>query len=137
MSSIFTPTKTDAPAPSSMTPRASQVTHIARGVKVEGQFSGQGDVVVEGEVHGSFQASGTLTVGTEARIKADVMAQEASVAGHVQGNLNVQKRLELKSTAHVVGDIHAETISIEAGASLDGKILIGKKLVQDKPNAKA
>ena len=37
-------------------------TIIARGVKVEGDFMSQGDVVIEGEVHGKVATTGTLTL---------------------------------------------------------------------------
>lgn len=106
---------------------ASTATVIARGVRVEGEFASQGDVLIEGEVHGHVATSGMLTVGPEARLKADVTAQEAVVAGTVEGNLTVKNRLELKSTAKVVGDIACETAVVEAGAVLNGKTAIGAK----------
>lgn len=100
-------------------------TIIARGVKVEGEFTSQGDVIIEGEVHGHVTTSGMLNVGVEARLKADVAAQEAVVAGSIEGNLTVNGRLELKSTAKILGDIACETASVEAGAVLNGKISVG------------
>lgn len=100
-------------------------TIIARGVKVEGEFTSQGDVIIEGEVHGHVTTAGTLSVGSEARLKADVVAQEATVAGNIDGNLTVKNRLELKSTAKVAGDISCETVVVEAGAMLNGKIAVG------------
>jgi cytoskeletal protein CcmA (bactofilin family) len=103
-------------------------TVIARGVRVEGEFKSEGDVLIEGEVHGNLTTTGQLTVGPEARIKADVHAAEAVVSGTVQGNVGVTKRLELKSTAKVTGDVTAETVSIEPGATISGKFAIGVKM---------
>lgn len=100
-------------------------TVIARGVKVEGEFTSQGNVVIEGEVHGHVKTGALLTVGTEAKLKADVTAEEAVVAGTVEGNLSIKKRLELKATARVMGDVACETAVIEAGAIMNGKVAIG------------
>lgn len=109
-------------------------TVIARGVKVEGEFNSQSDVLIEGEVHGTLNTSGLLTVGNEARIKADVSAGEAVVSGTVEGNMNVSKRLELKATAKIIGDVTAETVLVEAGAILSGRMMVGAKgAIAEKP----
>lgn len=100
-------------------------TTIARGVKVEGDFASQGDVVIEGEVHGKITTAGVLTVGSEAVIKADVAAGEAVISGQVEGNLTVQKQVILHATARVKGDLTAERATVEAGATIDGKVQIG------------
>lgn len=102
-------------------------TVIARGVKVEGDFASQGDVVIEGDVHGHITATGALMIGQEAHIHADVRVGEATIAGHVEGNIIVDKRLVLKATAHILGDVTAQTLSIEEGAVVAGKFAIGAK----------
>ncbi|MFH1620822.1 MAG: polymer-forming cytoskeletal protein [Patescibacteria group bacterium] len=104
---------------------ANNATVIARGVKVEGEFTSQGDVIIEGEVHGHITTSGMLTVGSEAKLKADVSAQEAVVAGTIEGNITIKGRLELKATAKIFGDLQCETAVVEAGAIMNGKVAIG------------
>ena len=103
------------------------LTVIARGVKVEGSFQSPGDVTIEGNVEGSLSAGGVLTIGVEAHIRADVRANEAHVAGTIEGNVTLTKRLELAATAKITGDVTCETISIEAGACVNGKIAVGAK----------
>lgn len=110
--------------PHSSTPSGAATT-IARGVKVEGDFASQGDVVIEGEVHGKISAAGTLTIGPEAVIKADVTADEAIIAGFVEGNVRVKKQAVLRATAKVMGDFTSERVNIEAGAVLDGRVQVG------------
>lgn len=125
---MFSTSKNDERLSVSDANRAS-TTVIARGVKVEGDFSSQGDVVIEGDVQGNIGASGALTIGSEAHIRADVRAGEAVIAGEVEGNITIQKRLVLKSTARVTGDVSAQTLSIEEGATVTGKFSIGAKTV--------
>ncbi len=133
---MFQPTKrTDGY--SSDAGATSQETIIARGVRVEGEFTSPGNVLIEGEVQGHVTTKGVLTIGTEAKLKADVSANEAIISGLIEGNLTVTKRLELKASAKVMGDITCETASIEAGAVLNGKVSIGTPIKsQPNPNAK-
>lgn len=105
--------------------RSGGSTIIAHGVRVEGNFSSKGDVIIEGEVSGQVSTSSVLSIGAEAKLKAEVTAEEAVIAGHVDGTVSVKKRLELKSTAKITGDINCETIVVEAGASLHGKVSVG------------
>ncbi len=112
-------------------------TLIARGVRVEGEFMSQGDVVIEGEVSGTLTCSGTLTVGVEAKIKADVKANDIVVGGVIDGNIAAGRKLELKSGGKITGDITCEVIVVESGASLNGKVSSGKRLVEvQAPNTK-
>ncbi|MDO8618260.1 MAG: polymer-forming cytoskeletal protein [Candidatus Uhrbacteria bacterium] len=102
-------------------------TVIARGVKVEGEFTSQSDVLIEGEVHGTFSTAGMLTVGSEAKIKADVKAGSAMVSGTIEGNVIVTKHLDVKATAKIMGDVTTETVMIESGAILSGRMTVGVK----------
>ncbi len=83
--------------------QSSQQTIIAQGVKVEGDFTSQGAVIIEGEVTGSVQTSENLQVGETARIHADVAATDAVVAGEIRGNIVIEGRLDLLETSQVTG----------------------------------
>lgn len=111
-------------APAASRPAA---TVIAKGVKVDGDFGSDGDVVIDGEVKGNLSATGQLTVGSEAVIRADVKAGSAIVSGTIEGNLTADKRIDLKATARIKGDLVSEMLSVESGARIDGKLSIGGK----------
>ena len=102
-------------------------TVIAHGVRVEGDFSSQGDVVIEGEVRGNVAVAGMLSVGPQAKLNAGVSAEKAMVSGSIEGNVTVTGHLEIKSTAQIIGDVQSETASVESGAVLNGKVMIGAK----------
>ncbi|MCE9586228.1 polymer-forming cytoskeletal protein [Candidatus Uhrbacteria bacterium] len=111
------------PSPSSSRPTA---TVIAKGVKVEGDFASDGDVQIEGEVKGSLATKGRLTVGVEAIIRAEVKAGDAIIAGTIEGNVIVERRIDLKSTAKLAGDLTSEALTVEAGAKVNGKVTVGQ-----------
>lgn len=100
-------------------------TVIAKGVKLEGEFKSQGDVLIEGEVLGSIQTDGLLTAGPESKLKAGISAGDAVIAGQVEGNLQIKHRLEVRSTANINGDMTCQTIGVEAGAILQGNMRCG------------
>lgn len=97
-------------------------TIIAQGVRVEGDFRSQGDVIIDGEVAGSVETQSALTVGETAKIHADVKAKSAVVAGEVVGNIFAAEMLELLATSHVKGDVVTSRISVAAGARINGKV---------------
>ncbi len=100
-------------------------TVIARGVRVEGEFHSQGDVVIEGDVQGTIFTAGTLTIGADAKIVANITAQEAVISGTVKGDISVEKQAVFHATANITGDLVAERVTVEAGAVINGKVQIG------------
>jgi cytoskeletal protein CcmA (bactofilin family) len=117
-------------------------TIIAQGVRVEGDFHSQGDVVIDGEVAGSVETQSALSIGETAKIHADVKAKSAVVAGEVVGNIFAADMLELLATSHVKGDIVTARISVAAGARINGKVSMeeggsarGKKEAEEIENS--
>jgi cytoskeletal protein CcmA (bactofilin family) len=136
---MFTSSKrseSETNGPQSVSQANSGSTLVAKGVRVEGSFVSQGDVVIEGEVDGKVITSGVLFVGNEAKLKAEVSADEAVIAGQIDGTIVIKKRLELKATAKILGDISCETILVEAGASMNGKITVGSQKAETKASVK-
>lgn len=104
-------------------------TLIGPSVKLEGNFSGEGDVVVEGFLIGNLTTKGDVRVGPQAQIEAEIKAKNATIAGRVKGNLTLTS-LSLTSTATITGDIKTASLSVEEGAVINGKVMMGK----EKPN---
>lgn len=114
-------------------------TIIARGVKLEGDFNSEGNVVVEGEVNGALTTSNDLRVSEGAKINADIKAQSATVAGEINGNVKIGDKLELLATAIVNGDIDIKVLSVTPGATVNGKISMGQEAAQkeeERPTTK-
>lgn len=105
-------------------------TIIAQGVRVEGDFASQGDVIIEGEVVGNIQTNADLRVGEASKIKADVVAANAIISGEIRGNIQIGSRLELTQSARIIGDVAVETLIIAAGAQVNGKITMDGRGVE-------
>ncbi len=96
-------------------------TIIGPSVKVEGNFVGTGNVVVEGSVQGMLKTQQNLRIGKDAKVKADIQATNLYVAGEVRGNVKVSEKTELASTAKIIGNLETKALSVETGALLNGK----------------
>lgn len=97
-------------------------TVVGPSVVVEGDFVSEGNILVKGTVSGNVKTGRLLTVEEGAKILANVKAGEAIISGEVQGNVKIDGKLELTSSARLLGDISCETLVIEAGALLQGKV---------------
>ncbi|MBX3743129.1 MAG: polymer-forming cytoskeletal protein [Akkermansiaceae bacterium] len=98
---------------------------LSSDVEIKGTVKFANDLVVDGKIEGEISSDGNLTVGENARIKAEIKTNTVVIYGKVHGNISVTDRVELKSSAEVVGDIKAKTLSIEAGAIFVGKSTVG------------
>jgi cytoskeletal protein CcmA (bactofilin family) len=98
-------------------------TVIGKSVTIRGDVTGKEDLFLDGVVEGTISLpESRLTVGPNARVMADVDAQEMVIFGLVEGNLRVAGRIELRESAVMKGDIVAGRLSIEENASMKGKV---------------
>ncbi len=78
------------------------------------------DLKINGVFSGSLDVRGTLTVGSRARVEANINGDSVIVAGHVKGTISVTRMLTLLPTAVLVGDIHTPKLNIVEGAVFQG-----------------
>jgi cytoskeletal protein CcmA (bactofilin family) len=122
--------KTNAPVAASA-PLASSASRsgasISQGIKIKGELTGSEDLYVDGVVEGKLNLSnGTLTIGPNGSVKADVDAREVLVSGRIEGNITAREKVQLWSTGQVSGEVRTERLAIEEGATLRGKVEAGK-----------
>lgn len=110
-------------------------TVIGPTVKVEGTFESEDNILIEGEVVGTVSTSKDLTVGKDARLKADVSAANMNISGEVHGNLNATGTIELASTARIQGDMKSTVLTVESGASVNGQCTTGESASQNIEDA--
>ena len=71
---------------------------------LEGTFTSRGTVVVKGSVKGRIEAV-QIRIEDGARVDADVIVDEAIVAGEFTGNLTCRERLEARSSGRISGGL--------------------------------
>lgn len=96
---------------------------IGKSVQIKGELQGNEDLLIDGQVDGTITLhESRLTIGPNARVKANVSARDIVVMGMLQGDLHASGRIELRAGSQVVGDLRAGRLSIEENASYSGKV---------------
>ena len=116
--------KKEEPGPSlEPIPLKSRVTSIlGEGTSWKGEIRGSGGIRIEGLYEGLIDLEGLIIVDQKGRVESEMIkADTVIVAGAVRSNIHA-KRVEIRSTGRVWGDVTTVKFSTEEGAYLRGKI---------------
>lgn len=124
------PTNSPQPAPLPSRPIQSAPrgnASIGQGIRIKGEVTGSEDLYMDGVVDGKLNlTNGSLTIGPNGTVKADVNAREVIVHGRIEGKVTGRDKVQLMSTCHVTGEVQTERLAIEEGALLRGKVEAGR-----------
>ena len=129
--------KKNSSLPEELSSHPSITSIIGPSVKVEGEFSGQGNLKIEGNISGKIFVENSIEISTGARVNANIEAEKVKIAGRVKGNIKAKKEVILLPSANVRGDIAAQKIAVELGAKLNGKCTIQDEEVEKKKEIKS
>ena len=78
---------------------------------------------LEGKVEGRINLpDNVLTVGTSAKLHAEILAKSVIVLGQVIGNVTAKEKFELRAGGTVEGNLNSPRIAMADGATFNGKI---------------
>jgi cytoskeletal protein CcmA (bactofilin family) len=99
-------------------------TTLGQGVVFKGQLSFENLLRIDGEFHGDLCSKGKLIIGPSGIVKSNIKLKEAIVEGYVEGNLDVEERIELRGNAQVHGDIQTKFLSVDEGVTIIGSVMV-------------
>ena len=102
-------------------------TVIGSSIVIDGEISGDEDLVIQGTVKGKISVKESLFVANTGVVEADIDTQNVEIAGRVTGNIVASEKVELRTDCRVVGDIRAPRILIADGASFKGNVDMDSK----------
>ena len=97
-----------------------ELSFFARDVVIEGDVTSGAQIHVEGRIAGNVRCA-RLCQSEGGTIAGDILADEARIAGQVEGTVSAGT-LMVEASARITGDVTYETISIAAGARIDGRL---------------
>lgn len=92
---------------------------IGADVAIKGDVEASADLHIDGTVEGDIVCT-ALVQGSSGRIVGSITADGARLAGTLEGTITVRELVVLK-TARIDGDVHYETLTIEQGATVNGR----------------
>ncbi len=136
--STNTPEERPAPAPhEAPAPLREGESLLGPGLHWEGTLQGQGRVRLEGHFQGVIRVQGEVTVGPQGRvIVEEIEALTVVVAGLLQGPVKA-KRVVLKHTGRLHGDVVTTSLEAEAGGFLKGRVQMEEHLTFSWESAEA
>lgn len=114
----------DAPRRRFFDQRAGAPTLIGSGSRFEGTLEVQGPMSLGGTIVGDGAIAGLVSIAKDAHWQGNVRAHSAVVAGRVTGNLSIETKLEIGSSAVIRGAVRAHVLAIADGAVVDGEIAV-------------
>ena len=93
---------------------------ISSGVSITGDVKFSSELVIDGEVEGTIDSPGKLSVGEHAQITGEIRAKSVKVRGTVEGNIFATERCELEAGCTLRGDIEAPRLVVDENATFLG-----------------
>lgn len=100
---------------------------IGAGTRIEGNVSFTGGLRVDGEIKGNVTAAAeepsTLVVSEKARIDGEIRVSHLVVNGTINGPVYAAEFLELQSRSRLNGDVHYNSLEMQLGAVVEGRLV--------------
>src|SRR5438552_18855913 len=98
---------------------------IAADITIEGKIEGGGSVRIAGNFKGDVNVQGDLAIESGAKLTGSVRADNVTIAGELEGNVEEATRVELTQSAVVIGDVKVATLTVVSGARMRGHAEFG------------
>ena len=129
--SLFSARKPDAGVP----PTAEQANRsftpaqfpnvLSSGVSINGSIKFRNEMVIDGEVDGTIDSTGTLTIDEHGSVRGEIRAKSVTVRGAIEGNVFATERCELQAGCTVRGDVEAPRFVVDENATFLGSAKVG------------
>lgn len=88
-------------------------------VTITGNIAASTELHIDGSVEGDIDCA-SLVQGEGSQITGEVQAENARLAGRVDGSIHARELVILR-TATINGDVHYEALTVEQGAAVQGR----------------
>ena len=98
--------------------KASAPSILGSDLQIVGKMDSAGEIQIDSQFEGTVRCK-LLMVGRQGVVKGEIIADEVTVGGRVNGDIRGRK-VELLSTAEVEGDILHSSLVVQLGAFING-----------------
>ena len=104
-----------------MSTTGASVSLVSENIRIEGELSGEENILINGRVIGSIKLNGDIVIGSTGIVEAEIVGNTIIIQGRVKGNVIARSHLEIQSTGKMIGDISARSIDIKEGSTFEGR----------------
>lgn len=115
---------------------SSSINLIGAGTVIEGDIRSNGDLRIDGAVHGNVHSKAKVVIGNTGMIEGNVSCLNADISGTIKGKTSVNELLFLKASSKINGDIITGKLIVEVGASFTGSCNMGPMIKDIKDSEK-
>jgi cytoskeletal protein CcmA (bactofilin family) len=93
-------------------------------VTITGDLETAGSLRIDGRLDGTVRRADTVVLGVGATMSGDIHAREVVIGGTINGSVHGVERVELQATAIVTGDIVTQSVLVQEGGVVNGRVLM-------------
>lgn len=98
---------------------------LSRDVSINGAVKFLNELRIDGEIEGTIDSTGRLTLGEHALVHGEIRTKSVKVLGTVEGNIFVTERCELQPGCTLRGDVEAPRLTVDENATFIGNAKVG------------
>lgn len=94
---------------------------VGENVNITGNITVLGDVHIYGNVNGEITAQ-EIHIGETGKVNGEIKVSLADIRGEVSNSVHVKETLIIRSTGKISGTISYQSLEIEQGGIIEGKV---------------
>jgi len=106
--------------------------YLDKGSNIMGKLFFEGPVRIDGQVDGEICGDDEVFIGETAVVTARLRAASVVIAGKVSGDISAAKRVEIRPTAKVLGNLSTPVLVVEEGALFEGHCTMSSEVKEDQ-----
>ncbi|MGL2962678.1 bactofilin family protein [Flavobacterium sp. RSB2_4_14] len=111
-------------SPKSYTDLLGKTNRIVEGTSIKGDIVSPADFRLDGHLVGNFHSKGKIVIGPAGSVTGDIICKNADIEGKFHGKIQVQEILNIKSKAHIQGEVICGKLSVEPGAEFSASCVM-------------
>ena len=105
---------------------------LEKGPEFVGKLKSKGSLRIDCHFRGDISVEGTLIVGKNALIQADIHVSSAIIYGEIRGNVFVDQRIDIFASGKIFGDIQSSIMMMDEGAIIEGRIQLNQRKTENE-----
>ncbi|MBU44955.1 MAG: cell division protein [Spirochaetaceae bacterium] len=101
-----------------------QETVLGEDIKFRGKLEFDQRLRVNGQFKGTINSGGDLSIGSRARVEADVQTGVLVLEGELTGNVVATRKVSLRKNCQLRGDVKSPDLEVESGSRFTGSCIM-------------